>query len=300
MQHVIETAGLSKAFGGRHAVRHIDLAVPAGSVFAFLGPNGAGKSTTIRLLLGLLRPSQGDIRVHGLDLPTHREEILTRTGCLIESPSVYPHLTGWENLEIHRRVIAAPRGESDRVLQTVGLSNAARALVKTYSLGMKQRLGLALALLGRRDLLILDEPTNGLDPAGMLEVRSLIREMPSRHGMTVFLSTHLLSEVDQIASHVAILSKGQLVFQGSAAELSRRRRRLLRIGADRAADAAALLERHGWGVQCDGDALVSADVAAAPAINRVLVQHGFAVHHLAAESASLEDLFLSMTDAEVL
>ncbi len=269
-------------------------------MFAFLGPNGAGKSTTIRLLLGLLHPTEGRIRMHGLELARHREQILARTGSLIENPSVYAHLTGRENIEIHRRVLGVPSAETDRVLHTVGLSNAAGALVKTYSLGMNQRLGLAQALLGRRELLILDEPTNGLDPAGMLEIRSLIRDLPSQHGITVFLSTHLLSEVEQIASHVGILSKGQLVFQGTAEALSQRRRRRLRIEADRPSDALVLLERQGWRVQRDGDALVCADLTEASTINRVLVQQGHAVHHLATESASLEDLFLTMTDAEVL
>ena len=299
-QPVIETEGLSKVFGGRYAVRGVSLSVAAGSVFAFLGPNGAGKSTTIRLLLGLLHPSEGDLRLHGLSLRDRREEILARTGSLIETPSVYPHLTGRENLEINRRILGAPRADIDRVLGIVGLMNAAGALVKTYSLGMKQRLGLAEALLGRRELLILDEPTNGLDPAGTLEVRSLVREMPRQHGITVFLSTHLLSEVEQIATDVAILSKGALVFQGTQSELARRRRQHLRIRTDRPAQALDVLGRLGWHARLDGDTILSDDVAAAARMNRALVEHGYVVDHLAAETASLEELFLSMTDAEVL
>ena len=297
---VIQTDRLSKAFRNRHAVRHISLSVSPGSVFAFLGPNGAGKSTTIRMLLGLLHPTEGTVRMHDLPLRGHREEILARTGSLIESPSLYSHLTGRENLEIHRRLLGAPVSDIDRVLEIVGLVNPARTLVKTYSLGMRQRLGLAQALLGRRELLVLDEPTNGLDPAGMQEIRLLIREMPVRFGITVFLSTHLLTEVEQIASDVAILSKGELVFQGTAADLTLRRRRHLRIRTDRPQQAAALLRRGGFSIQQDGESLVSDDVGAAAAMNQALVYGGHTVHHVAAETASLEELFLSMTDAEVL
>jgi ABC-2 type transport system ATP-binding protein len=186
------------------------------------------------------------------------------------------------------------------VLAIVGLQNAARKLVRTFSLGMKQRLGLAQALLGRRELLILDEPTNGLDPAGITEMRSLIRGLPAQHGMTVFLSSHLLGEVDQVATHVGILSQGRLVFQGAAAELARMRRSRLRIRVDAVERAADLLRAHGWSHRAEDGALIADDPAAAAAINRLLVEAGHAVHHLAVESASLEDVFLDMTEAEVL
>ncbi len=301
--HIIRTRSLSKSFRGRPAVRGVSLEVERGSVYAFLGPNGAGKSTTIRMLLGLLRPDGGEIELFGKSLSAHREEILMRTGSLVEMPSVYPHLTARENLEIARRILGAPRSEIDRVVALVGLENRSRHLVKTYSLGMKQRLGLAQALLGERELLLLDEPMNGLDPAGMNEMRSLIRELPARHGVTVLLSSHLLGEVEQVATHVGMLSQGELVFQGPALDLGRLRRKRLSVRVTRPDAAHALLTARGWQSDRVGEGL-SIDAAEthethAAAINRALVEGGHDVHHLAVESATLEDLFLSMTKAEV-
>src|SRR6185436_9290260 len=229
---VISTHTISKVFRGKPAVRDVSLQVQPGSIYAFLGPNGAGKSTTIRMLLGLLRPSRGDIELFGLDLRRNRSEILRRTGSLVETPSLYEHLTARENLDIPRRILDAPRSDIERVLRIVGLENATRNLVKTFSLGMKQRLGLAQAFLGKRELLILDEPTNGLDPSGIQEMRSLIRRLPTEHGVTVFLSSHLLTEVEQVATHVGMLSQGELVFQGSLGELEQLRRSHLKIGVN--------------------------------------------------------------------
>jgi ABC-2 type transport system ATP-binding protein len=290
---------LTCTFGATRAVSDLRLRVPRGSVYAFLGPNGAGKSTTIRALLGLLRPDSGRIVVLGRALASDRLEILRRTGSLIEQPSLYPHLTGRENLEIARRLLSAPRSDIDRVLAIVGLQRRGTSLVRTYSLGMKQRLGLALALLGRRELLVLDEPTNGLDPQGMSEIRTLIRRLPDEAGITVFLSTHLLSEVEQVATHVGILSLGRLAFEGPLPELSTRRRRRLRIEVEPVDRAAALLEAHGWLVEVAGGALRTMQDADAAGINTMLVQAGCRVSHLAIESGSLEDVFLSMTTAEV-
>ncbi len=295
----ISTTAISKTFDGKPAVRGVSLRVETGSVYAFLGPNGAGKSTTIRMLLGLLRPDQGDITLFGLDPRQHRGEILARTGSLVESPSLYAHLTARENLEIPRRILDASRSDIDRVLKIVGLENARESLVKTFSLGMKQRLGLALALLGNRQLLILDEPTNGLDPAGILEMRSLIRQLPTEHGITVFLSSHLLTEVEQVATHVGMLSQGEMVFQGTVSELEQMRRPFLRIVVSEPESACALLTAKGWEVRAVDGHLVASDVKAVAAINRTLVQAGIDVHHLATESASLEEVFLRMTRAEV-
>jgi len=296
---VIHTEGVSKAFGSKPAVREVSLRVGQGRVYAFLGPNGAGKSTTIRLLLGLLRPTAGAIALFGRPLASHRLEILARTGSLVENPSHYPHLTARENLEIPRRILGAPRSDIDRVLTMVGLEKTAGKLVRHFSLGMKQRLGLAQALLGRRELLILDEPTNGLDPAGITEMRTLIRRLPVEHGMTVFLSSHLLSEVEQVATDVGILSQGSLVFQGSTDELARLRRSTLRIHVDRPEDAITLLGARGWRADRNGRGLVVDDTAAAARINQALVAAGHAVDHLAIESASLEDLFLELTQPEM-
>ena len=299
---VISTEALNKVFKGKPAVRDISLKVEPGSVYAFLGPNGAGKSTTIRMLLGLLRPSSGEVALFGMDLRRHRSEILERTGSLVETPSLYEHLSARENLEIPRRILNAPRSDIDRALGIVGLENASRNMVRTFSLGMKQRLGLAQAFLGKRELLILDEPTNGLDPSGIQEMRSLIRELPARHGVTVFLSSHLLTEVEQVATHVGILSQGELVFQGSVEKLQRLRRSRLRIGVSDTQSALALLARHGWDAQRetgDNGFILASDVHSAASMNRALVERGVAVHHLTVESDSLEELFLNMTPAEV-
>ncbi len=294
----IATEAIAKLFDGNTAVRNVSLRVPPGSIFAFLGPNGAGKSTTIRMLLGLIRPTHGDIAIFGLDLLRHRGEILARVGSLVETPSLYEHLTARENLEIPRRILGAPRSDIDRVLRIVGLEMAGRKLVKAFSLGMKQRLGLAQALLGQRELLILDEPTNGLDPAGIQEMRSLIRSLPGEHGVTVFLSSHLLTEVEQVATHVGILSQGVLLFQGTLAELESMRRSCLRIGVSDPESASLLLSGRGWCVSRVDGHLLSSDITAGAVINRTLVEAGFEVHSLMVESASLEDVFLKMTKAE--
>jgi ABC-type multidrug transport system ATPase subunit len=298
-ENVISTEALTKEFHRKPAVRELSLEVQRGSIYAFLGPNGAGKSTTIRLLLGLLQPTRGNVGLFGLDLKQHRSEILRRTGSLVETPSLYEHLTARENLEIPRRILEAPKSDIDRVLGIVGLENASGNQVKTFSLGMKQRLGLAQAFLGKRELLILDEPTNGLDPAGIQEMRSLIRRLPAEHGVTVFLSSHLLTEVDQVATHVGMLSQGALVFQGSIAELHLLRATWVRIGVSEIAAALSLLGNHGWEAREEAGFIVATDIQAASAMNRALVEGGLAVNHLTVESDSLEDVFLKMTEAEV-
>ena len=228
----------------------------------------------------------------------HRSEILARTGSLVETPSLYEHLSAQENLEIPRRILDAPPSDIDRVLRIVGLEDVGRNVVRTFSLGMKQRLGLAQSFLGKRELLILDEPTNGLDPAGIQEMRSLIRRLPAEHGVTVFLSSHLLTEVEQVATHVGMLSKGELVFQGSVEELKRLRGSRVRIGVSDMDSALALLKGQGWDARReDGENgyILASDINLAVAMNRALVEAGFAVHHLTVESDSLEEVFLKMT-----
>ncbi|HEX3582062.1 MAG TPA: ATP-binding cassette domain-containing protein [Thermoanaerobaculia bacterium] len=216
MPPTIETTALTRRFGTRVAVDDVHLQVPQGEIYGFLGLNGAGKTTTIRMLLGLIRADEGEVRIFG---EPFRREVLARIGALVEMPSLYSHLTGRQNLEVTRRQIGAPKTSIDRSLGVVGLDDDANRLVREYSLGMRQRLGLALALLGSPELLILDEPTNGLDPAGIHEMRDLIRRMPAEHGVTVFLSSHLLAEVEQIAGFIGIIHKGRMVFQGPLAEL---------------------------------------------------------------------------------
>ena len=214
---IIETQDLCKQYGNVLRVSHLNLNVPEGSVYGFLGPNGAGKSTTLKMILGLVRPMAGSIRVLGKDMNSaNRLSVLRQAGSLIESPSYYGHLTGEENLRIVQTLRGVPEKNIREVLQIVRLDGQQGKKVAHYSLGMKQRLGLAAALLGYPRLLILDEPTNGLDPAGIQEMRELICELPGRFGMTVVVSSHLLSEIDQMADHVAIIREGELVFQDTA------------------------------------------------------------------------------------
>ncbi len=292
----LATSGLTRTFGSLVAVRDLSLQVPRGSVYGFLGLNGAGKTTTIRMLLGLLRPTHGTIKVLGMTIPNDRLRVLGRVGALVESPTVYPHLTGAENLEVTRRLLGVKRTRIRAVLEVVGLVDSADRLVREYSTGMRQRLGLAVAILGEPELLVLDEPTSGLDPEGIQEVRELIRELPGRLGVTTFLSSHILSEVEQVASHVGIIHRGQLVMQGRVTELLAGR--LLRVGVDDPVAARDHLMGLGWRAREseNGMLLVEAwtkeDVEH---VNDILVKNGLRVHRLLVERASLEDLFFAAT-----
>jgi ABC-2 type transport system ATP-binding protein len=295
--NLIETHGLSRRFGSQLAVDDLNLSVPTGGVYGFLGPNGAGKTTAIRMLLGLIRPTAGEVQMFGLQLIANRHSLMQRVGALVESPSLYPHLTGRENLEVTRRIVASPRNLVDAALESMNLTKDADRRVREYSLGMRQRLGLALALLNKPELLILDEPTNGLDPAGIHEMRALIRRMPEELGVTVFLSSHLLSEVEQIASHIGIIHEGKLLFQGTLAELQNKQRIQLNVGVKQPSQAIDCLTKAGWEVQqVDGRLSVGAQTPDdAVAINALLVEHRIDVFHLALAQASLEEIFLTLT-----
>ena len=293
----IQFEGVSKSYGKVEAVRGLSLAVPAGSVYGFLGPNGAGKTTSIRLALGLQRADQGRVALFGLPMESCRAQALRRLGSLVDSPSLYPHLTGRENLEIPRRILGLRPAAVDDALETVRLTAVAGRAVKTYSMGMRQRLGIAQALLGGPELLVLDEPTNGLDPAGIQEVREMLRALPATRGVTVFLSSHLLAEVEQVATHVAILARGEVRYEGTPEGLRGRGSPVLEVDVDDPARARELLERTGFVVETDGPRL-TLDGAAQPEparVNALLVGAGLAVSHLCWRRASLEDLFLELT-----
>jgi ABC-type multidrug transport system ATPase subunit len=299
MPLAIRTTALSKRFPGGYGVHDLHLNVPAGAIYAFLGPNGAGKTTTVRLLLDLLQPDAGSVSLFGEPLTRRRRSALAQVGALVESPSLYAHLSGRQNLEITRTLLDAPRARIDAVLDEVDLRDAADRRVRDYSLGMRQRLALALALLGEPRLLILDEPSNGLDPAGILAMRLLLRRLATDRGLTVFVSSHLLSEIEQIASHVGVLQAGRLRFEGELAQLRERIPPLLHLRCDDAARAATLLEQVGERVVRDDDGLLRITLARRPAdeLNRMLVTQGIAVSHLSLEPASLERLFFDLTDA---
>ncbi len=217
--NIIETNRLTKTYGDFTAVSGIDLHIPKGKVYGFLGPNGAGKSTTMKMLLGLLRPTGGSFTMDGKQYPEDRMEILREVGSLIEAPAFYGNLTGEENLEILRRILGLPKSDLAEALEIVGLTQFRLRLAKNYSLGMKQRLGLAGALIGKPPILILDEPTNGLDPVGIHEIRTLIRSLPERYGCTVLVSSHLLSEIELMADTIGILNHGHLLFEGTLDQL---------------------------------------------------------------------------------
>lgn len=217
--NIIETKQLTKTYGDFTAVSNVSLHIPQGTVYGFLGPNGAGKSTTMKMFLGLTKPTSGSFRINGKKYPNNRVEILKEVGSFIEAPAFYGNLSGEENLEIIRKILGLPKSSVAEALEIVGLTQFKNRLAKKYSLGMKQRLGLAGALIGRPPILILDEPTNGLDPVGIHEIRTLIRSLPEKFNCTVLVSSHLLSEVELMADNVGILNRGQLLFEGTLEEL---------------------------------------------------------------------------------
>lgn len=296
--YAIETMSLTRRFGDITAVDKLDLHVPQGSIYGFLGPNGSGKTTTIRMLIGLIRADQGNVQIFNLQLEKQRLAALEQIGALVELPSLYPHLTGWENLELTRRLVNINPSHIHRVLAIVDLTADARRLVRGYSLGMRQRLALALALLREPKLLILDEPTNGLDPAGIHEMRKLIRSLPTEHGITVFISSHLLSEVEQMATDVGIIHAGKLLFQGSLSQLQAQQREQIVIETNKPEHAIQILQAAGWPVTSNQDGrLVVADHSKVKAatINTTLVNAGldvFALNHI---RPSLEEMFLNFT-----
>ena len=296
--NIIETHDLCKQYGNALRVAHLDLDVPEGSVYGFLGPNGAGKSTTLKMILGLVRPTAGSIRVLRKSMDSkNRLAVLRQVGSLIESPSYYGHLTGEENLRIVQTLRGVPEKNIREVLQIVRLDGQRGKKVAHYSLGMKQRLGLAAALLGYPKLLILDEPTNGLDPAGIQEMRELICELPERFGMTVVVSSHLLSEIDQMADHVAIIRDGELVFQDTLEALHGRSRHHLALRTTNNAVARAILQEKSVPCQEEEGYLILPILSdeLAGQFTRLLGARNLGVIRLEERQKSLEDIFLELT-----
>ena len=298
MADIVQTRGLCKQYGKVLRVNHLDLQVPEGAIYGFLGPNGAGKSTTLKMILGLVRPTAGSISVFGKEVNGHnRLDMLKQVGSLIESPSYYGHLTGEENLKVVQTLRGGPEKDVYEVLEIVRLEGQRSKKVAHYSLGMKQRLGLAAALLGFPRLLILDEPTNGLDPAGIQEMRELICSLPARFGMTVLVSSHLLSEIDQMADHVGIIREGELVFQDTLETLHRHSRHNLALRTGDNEGALKLL--HQSRVPCaqeeDYILLPRLDDPDAAKLIRYLIGHGVDVLRLEERQKSLEDIFLELT-----
>lgn len=302
MTNLIETNDLCKQYGSAMRVNTLRLRVPEGAVYGFLGPNGAGKSTTLKMLLGLTRPTRGDITIFSKKVTAqNRIALLQNVGSLIESPSYYGHLTGEENLRIVQTLRSLPARDIGEVLHLVRLDGAREKKVAHYSLGMKQRLGLAAALLGFPKLLILDEPTNGLDPAGIQEMRELIRSLPGQYGMTVVVSSHLLSEIDQMATDVGIISNGCLVFQDQLARLHEKSEHHIAIRTGNNVLAAEILRRNG--VECDiGEEFLTLPPLEDALIARcasLLCAKRIDVLRIEERQKSLEDIFLELTEGAV-
>lgn len=301
-QWAIYTTGLTKSFGSHNAVDAIDLRVPKGSIFGFLGPNGSGKTTTIRMLMGLANISAGEVSLLGYSVPSDLGQSLPKVGALVEGPAFYPYLSGRDNLirfdAADRYADPETRGERvDAALARVGLTQAAGKKIHAYSLGMKQRLGIANALLQPRELLVLDEPTNGLDPQGTREVRNLIRSL-ALEGITIFISSHLLVEIEQICTHLAVMSQGKIVAQGSVEELSAGEElnlSLQTVDVDRAVEALTTVGIKGV---IDGNtvnALVPAGQIESQDIVRVLVEFGVGVKAFSLQAPTLEERFVLLT-----
>ncbi len=299
---MISSAGLTKRFAGGHvAVDHVDLDVPAGAVYGFLGPNGSGKTTTIRMLLGLIAPSDGTHSLLGVPMPRGAAEVLPQVGALVEGPAFHPYLSGRDNLmRLDAADRSVPGGRArERVgdaLDRVGLSAAARKKYRAYSLGMRQRLGLAGALLRQRELFVLDEPTNGLDPQGTREVRNLVHEVAAE-GATVFVSSHLLSEIEQMCTHVGVMSRGRLVFQGSLDQLGAASVTRVRVQTSQPAEAISVLGGLGLAAPTVVDGQVFADLGDidSATVTAALVGAGVPVRQLVVERPDLEELFVGLT-----
>jgi lantibiotic transport system ATP-binding protein len=300
MEYIVQTENLSKSFGKEQAVSNINLKIRKGEIYGFLGPNGAGKTTTIRMLLGLMKPSSGTIKIFQKDLMKERINILAKVGSLVENPSYYPHLTAYENLEALRKILGVPKSRIDEVLDIVRLKDVADKKVKGFSLGMKQRLGIAASLLHNPELLILDEPTNGLDPSGIIEIRNLIKRLPSEYGMTIIISSHLLSEIDQMATQVGIVTKGKMIFQDSIEAMRRFAQPKVVIKVSNGEKGWRSLVANGIKAEHKDDLILFDECSDEKVahIVQILVQEGVSVYRVEEEKRSLEEIFLQMTTGE--
>jgi len=297
MTTAIETEALTRCFGARRAVDAVSMTVPDRAVYGFLGRNGAGKTTTLKMLLGLIRPTSGSARIAGIDVVRDRIGAARKVGALLEAHGFYANLTGRQNLDLTRTLLGLPATEIDRVLEVVEMKAHGSRRVSDYSLGMRQRLGLARAMLGAPPVLLLDEPTNGLDPDGIADMRRFLKDLPARTGATVLLSSHLLGEIEQIATHVGIVHEGRLVLEGELARIKADLAPEIALRVDDAARASAVLRPFDQGLSAADDGLTvrlspgDDPDAAVSAMNRALVQAGVAVFAIGARARSLEGIY---------
>jgi ABC-2 type transport system ATP-binding protein len=289
---------LTKIIGDRTIVSDVSFDLNPGEVFGFLGPNGAGKTTTIRMLVGLIKPTEGNVTVCGFDLRKQFEKAMRCIGCIVENPDLYRFMTGRENLEHFSRMLGVPSSEIERVASLVNLAHRLDQRVGTYSLGMRQRLGIAQAMLGNPRVLILDEPANGLDPAGIREIRELLRTLAAERGLAVFVSSHLLAEIELTADRVAIIHKGRILRSGSVRELISSQR-AMEIRVDDVSRAEAIVRDRGVELTVANDALlVPIEEAEAPPLIAALTESGIAVFHARQRTQTLEEMFLEATGGE--
>ncbi|MBO1578628.1 ABC transporter ATP-binding protein [Bacillus sp. XF8] len=300
MNYILKTTGLTKRYRNDYVVHNVDLKIPKGEIYGFLGPNGAGKTTSIRMLLGLIKPTQGKVVIFQQDLAKERLSILSKIGALVENPSYYAHLNAIENLEVYRILRNAPKEKIEEVLQIVGLQHAAKQKVKEYSLGMKQRLGIAIALLGDPQLLILDEPTNGLDPEGIHEIRMLIKQLAKERGITILISSHLLSEIDQMATYVGIIAKGKLIFQDKIEILRQHAQHSITLMTDKPNAAWKLILAKGIPSMQEENQIILSNVSneIIGEIVKTLVTHNISVFRIEENKKSLEEIFLQLIKEE--
>jgi len=300
MNEIISTYNLSKRYGSTYRVNNVNLSVCEGEIYGFLGPNGAGKTTTLKMILGLTRPTDGKVTVFGKDLNENRYLVLSQTGSLIESPSYYGHLTGLENMRIVQKLRDVPDKNVEEAMKIVRLENHKDKKVSQYSLGMKQRLGIAMAILSFPKLLILDEPTNGLDPAGIGEIRELIKSLPRRYEMTVVISSHLLSEIEQTATSVGIINDGIMMFQGSMESLKNKKHPTIMIKTRNNKLAHEMLFNSGYLPTQREDFLAFENLTdeKVAQLNRILVENGIDVIRIEEHKKNLESIFLDLTGKE--
>lgn len=297
METIIKTTNLSFSFGNQKVVNELCLQVPKNSIFGFLGPNGAGKSTTIKLLLGLLHSAETNIHLFGKDLKSNKNEILSKVGNLIEAPTIYKNLTAHENLLYINKIYKKGTGRIDEVLKITGLWEQRNKKAKHFSTGMKQRLGIGMAIFHNPELIILDEPVNGLDPAGVFEIRELLQRLQSE-GKTIFISSHLLSEIEKLCSHVGIIKKGTLLFQGEINSLISSTKKYIEIQTNDNKQAIELLEAQQYLVKSKTNDILEIEVNNQKSFNKLLstlVTNQIEVYDVEKKLANLEDIFINLT-----
>jgi len=299
--YIIETKGLVKKYNDSTVVNNVDLMVKKGEIYGLLGSNGAGKSTIIKLILGLIKPTSGNINVFGESINKKREEILKNIGALVEEVSYYSELTAYENLKLIKGVLNLPEAEIEEKLKMVNLWEDRDKKVKKFSLGMKQRLGIAQALMGNPQLLILDEPTNGLDPSGIIEIRNLIKSLANEKKVTIIVCSHILSEIEKMCTQVALINKGNLIYQGSLTNLKKIGDYQVVIGFDAVEDKSKVTEymrKKGYKFSEKLGKFVIENKIAASVICKEMIMNNFRVNYLSEEKGSLEDVFLELTEGD--